>query len=307
MEGLATARVAFGLAVLDKPEGMTSNALVSRVRAVAGNKKAGHTGTLDPFATGVMIVGVGKATRLFPYLVGQHKRYHAVLKLGQRTDTADRTGEVCETGPVPTPGEVDIDRVAQELTGRRFQTPPRYSAKKVAGARSYALARAGHEVALAPVEIEVTKLSAGWLASEDGSLLEFEVECSRGTYVRTLGEEIAAGLGTVGHLTQLRRTYSDGYDVSEALALEDFTLAGFLPLGRALAPFAIGFIGSAVHAAALHGHPVNLSDVSDLEGAGEHVALFGCAPAGRDSLDVEALVGLYSRQGDALVANAVLG
>ena len=289
--------VDFGIAVVDKPEGMTSNAVLSRVRKIVSNKRAGHTGTLDPFATGVLVIGVGRATRLFPLLQAKRKRYSAILHLGSATDTADLTGNVVESCPIMTFSSQDLDRIAADLIGRQYQIPPAYSAKKIAGVPSHVLARQNRAVDLAPVEIEIFSLVLG--AAESPGTVCVDVECSRGTYIRTLGEKIALELGTVGHLVSLRRTLSDGFEIQNAVALERFDSGSFIELERILADFAVARISDSAFEHARHGHPIPLGDVSYLRPSeavgrdqGGLVAVFRDRPA-LGSLAVADFVGMY--------------
>ncbi|MDA8262697.1 MAG: tRNA pseudouridine(55) synthase TruB [Actinomycetota bacterium] len=295
----------FGLAVVDKPAGLTSNAALSRIRRALGTKRAGHTGTLDPFATGVLVVAVGRATRLIPLITGDRKRYSAILRLGTGTDTLDATGEIVATKPVPPLDGQVLEGLTQTLTGKQLQTPPAFSAKKIAGVRAHDLARRGETPDLAPVEVEIFALRIA--AAGGGNALHLEVECSRGTYVRSLGEAIAERLGTVGHLSELRRTYSDGFSDAEAVPLEDFSPARLLPLGRVLEGFAIGFIDGAALEAARHGHPVPAA-AARLEETDEGAlaALFPGAPRKWSELGTQEPVGVYRMRSGSLVAEMVL-
>lgn len=204
--------------VVDKPVGVTSHDMVSVVRALIGAKKVGHTGTLDPFATGVLPLALGPATRLISFLDESHKVYDATLALGSATETGDPEGEVVATGPVP---DLDPEAVAAVLTtfvGDRMQTPPPYSAVKVNGRPLYAYARAGEtvEVPARPIQIHSMTL----LGIEHG-LVRFRVACGRGTYVRVLGIELAQALGTVGHLVALRRLRSGPFTLDDAVTLPE--------------------------------------------------------------------------------------
>ncbi|MDA8116291.1 MAG: tRNA pseudouridine(55) synthase TruB [Actinomycetota bacterium] len=296
----------FGFAVLDKPAGLTSNAALSRVRRILGTKRAGHTGTLDPFATGVLVVAVGRATRLIPLITGDRKRYRAVLSLGVATDTLDSTGEVVATAAVPDYGPEELAAAARALSGRQLQKPPVFSAKKIAGVRAHDLARRGEAPDLAPVEVEIYSLAI-LPVRNDPAKLAVEVECSRGTYVRSLGESIAAHLGTVGHLSELRRTYSDGFDVEEAVALEEFSAGSLLPLGRVLAGFAVGFIEGPVLDAARHGHPFEAVAAGVEDAAeGSLAAVFAGPLCERSALGGREPVGVYRLRSGRLVPEMVL-
>lgn len=204
------------LTLIDKEVGLTSNSVVGKVRHVSGNSRVGHSGTLDPFASGLMVVALGQGTRLLPFLHNTPKRYQARLILGASTDTGDLTGEVVERRTVPDSSGILLDEVISSQLGESMQVPPVYSARKVDGVRSYQLAREGRAVELGASAINIYEISGTWISDE---IIDFEVSCSRGTYVRTLGEDIAKGLGTLGYLSQLRRIESDGFSVSDASPL----------------------------------------------------------------------------------------
>jgi len=192
-----------GIVLLDKPEGLTSNAALQRVRRAFRARKAGHTGSLDPLASGLLPVCLGQATKVCGFLLEADKTYRFRLALGSRTSTGDRAGETVEMAPVP-PLEPDrVRAVAATFLGESTQVPPMYSALKHEGERLYRLARAGVEVERAPRRIRIERLDC--LGAGD-NWLDFEVACSKGTYVRSLGEDLARALGTVGHLASLRRT-----------------------------------------------------------------------------------------------------
>lgn len=207
---------AAGFLVVDKPPGVTSHDVVAIVRAVTGLKKVGHTGTLDPFATGVLPLALGAATRLIQYLDEDQKVYDAGILLGRATDTGDPTGSVTEERPVPPLDRVTVERVLAGFVGTRMQTPPRYSAVKVAGRPLYAYARAGEavEVRARPVRIDAMDL-----ADFDPPRLRVVIRCSRGTYARVIAEEVGEALGTVGHLDELRRLASGPFHIEHAVGL----------------------------------------------------------------------------------------
>jgi tRNA pseudouridine55 synthase len=226
-----------GLVVVDKPGGMTSHDVVARVRRLAGTRKVGHAGTLDPMATGVLVVGVEKATRLLGYLTLTEKEYDATIRLGQSTSTDDAEGEI--TGGATAAG-VSAETLAAAvagLTGEIEQVPPAVSAIKVDGQRAYRLTRAGAapELKSRPVTVYEFTVTA---VRRDGELLDVDatVRCSSGTYIRALARDLGAALGTGGHLTRLRRTRVGGYRIEDARTLEQ--LAGrfeVLPLAQAAA------------------------------------------------------------------------
>ena len=210
-----------GVVVVDKPEGSTSTAVVNWVKRCLGAKRAGHTGTLDPFATGVLPVCVGLATRVIPYLDEHFKEYRAELRLGADTDTLDSTGEVVRETPAAVVEHITEEAVRRALdafTGGIEQTPPMYSAIKKDGRRMYDLAREGIEVERAKRRITVEELR---LTEYSPPVIEFFVRCSRGTYVRSLGVDIAHSLGCAGHLSALRRMRSGSFDLSGASTMDE--------------------------------------------------------------------------------------
>lgn len=217
------APVAPGFLVVDKPVGVTSHDVVGMVRAVTGVRKVGHTGTLDPFATGVLPLALGHATRLIQYLDESLKVYDATLALGQRTDTGDHTGEVVAEAPVPSLSEERVAPVLAGLVGEREQVPPRYSAVKVAGKPLYKYARAGEEV---EVRARLVRIDAVELISLESDRLRVRIRCGRGTYARVLAEELGQALGTEAHLVALRRERSGPFTLEGALSLPE--LAGLV-------------------------------------------------------------------------------
>ena len=207
-----------GVLVLDKPEGITSQAAVNVVNKILKVKRAGHTGTLDPFATGVLPICVNKATKIIPYLNSKVKIYEALLKLGTSTDTLDLTGTVVESKSVGEFSENRVSDVFSEFKGKITQIPPMFSAIKKEGVRLYEYARKGVEVERQSREITVWELN---LINLDLPYVRFMVQCSRGTYVRVLAADIARRLDTVGHLVELRRIESDGFNIKDAVTIED--------------------------------------------------------------------------------------
>jgi len=192
-----------GVVLLDKPEGLTSNAALQRVRRAFRARKAGHTGSLDPLASGLLPICLGQATKASGQLLDVDKTYRFRLVLGSRTSTGDRAGEVIESAPVPRLDERGLSTLAASFLGESTQVPPMYSALKHEGQRLYRLARAGVEVERAPRKVRIDRLE---LLALDPGWLDFEVTCSKGTYVRSLAEDLAVALGTVGHVGSLRRT-----------------------------------------------------------------------------------------------------
>ncbi len=222
-----------GFLVVDKAVGITSHDVVAMVRAVTGIKKVGHTGTLDPFASGVLPLALGSATRLIQHLDESQKVYDATIALGVATDTGDPTGEVVDQQPVPSLDPELVDGVLAGFLGDRMQKPHRYSAVKVKGRRLYDYARKGEEVEVEARPIHIYSLRA--LDLQESSL-RIELTCSRGTYARGLADEIAVALGTVGHLSTLSRLRSGPFDMDHALSLEALSqiVAGTPEWARAL-------------------------------------------------------------------------
>jgi tRNA pseudouridine55 synthase len=215
-----------GILLVDKPGGITSHDVVSRVRKLAGTRKVGHAGTLDPMATGLLILGIDSSTRLLTYLVGLDKEYLATIRLGFATTTDDAEGEAIGE-PVDT-GAVTADAIAsaiQPLTGVISQIPSSVSAIKVDGKRSYDRVRAGEEFTLAAREVTVEAFEV--LETRPGEV-DVRVECSSGTYIRALARDLGAALGIGGHLTSLRRTRIGPFSVSAAGTLGDSLMQGLL-------------------------------------------------------------------------------
>jgi tRNA pseudouridine55 synthase len=207
-----------GILPVDKPEGPTSHDIVIRARRALHERRIGHTGTLDPFASGLLLLCIGRATRLAEYLTGLDKTYHATARLGASTDTDDRTGRVLAASDAWRGLTVaQVEEAARSLAGPQLQVPPVYSAKKVDGERMYQRARRGAAVELPPVPVIVHRIEVLGLDLPD---VELEVECSSGTYIRALARDLGARLGTGAHLTTLRRTRVGGLGVAGALPVE---------------------------------------------------------------------------------------
>jgi len=223
-----------GIILLNKPVGPSSNGILQKVMRIFNAKKGGHTGALDPFATGLLPICLGEATKVSGLLLDSDKRYTATLKLGDQTDTGDTEGEVIKTVPVPTLTDADIQAVLTQFTGPIEQIPPMYSALKHQGKPLYYYARQGIEIERPARSIVIRQLNL--ISYEDGVLI-FDVECSKGTYVRTLGEEVALALGTVGHLTALHRTQTGDLKGDDMLTFEEIEiqkLAAIHPIDIAL-------------------------------------------------------------------------
>ena len=205
-----------GLLIIDKPQGMTS-ADVVRVVKHRLQCKTGHLGTLDPFATGVLPVCIGEGTKIAQFLSIATKTYTGIIRLGRQTDTGDLTGAVINSAPVPPIAREQLAGLEQQLRGDVAQIPPMYSALKHQGTPLYKLARRGIEVERPPRQIHIDALR---LTAQDESALAFSLSCSKGTYVRTLAEQIGVSLGTVAHLEALRRTHFGAFSLEEALTLD---------------------------------------------------------------------------------------
>jgi tRNA pseudouridine55 synthase len=211
-----------GLVIADKPAGMTSHDVVGRIRRLAGTRKVGHAGTLDPMATGVLVVGVEKATRLLGHLTLADKEYQATIRLGQGTDTDDAEGTVVAAASAAAVTDAAIAAGVAALTGPIEQIPPGVSAIKVGGQRAYKLTRDGQapELAARPVIVHEFTVTA---IRRDGDVLDLDatVTCSTGTYIRALARDLGQALGTAGHLTALRRTRSGSYGIEAARTLDE--------------------------------------------------------------------------------------
>jgi tRNA pseudouridine55 synthase len=214
-----------GALIIDKPAGLTSHDVVARLRRAAGTRRIGHAGTLDPFATGVLLVCLERATRLLQYLVGHDKEYFATVRTGFATDTQDLTGK--QITALESSDLLSVERVEtvlKEFVGSQWQTPPMFSAKKIAGERLYKAAREGREVERQPVAIEIRALDLLTLqeTNADGTRdFLMRVRSSSGTYVRTLAHDIGEKLGTGAHLSALRRTAVGHFRIEDALTLEE--------------------------------------------------------------------------------------
>ena len=252
-----------GALVVDKPRGPTSHDVVARVRRVLDLRRAGHTGTLDPFATGVLVVCLGRATRLARFLAEGDKLYEAEVHLGFATSTDDLEGE-----PLGPPGQPDVSREAvlaacARLVGPQLQRPPAFSAKRVGGRRAYDLARAGRPTQPDPVPVIVHALE---VLVFEGSRLEIRVRCSPGTYVRAIARDLGEALGTGAHLAALRRTESGGFGLDAALPLDQLETRGrerVVPLRGLLAAWPCVRVGDAGREALRHGRDLTESHVLD--------------------------------------------
>ncbi|BCX05328.1 MAG: tRNA pseudouridine synthase B [Candidatus Roseilinea sp.] len=234
-----------GLLIVDKPGGMSSHDVVARARRLLREKRIGHAGTLDPMATGVLVLCVGQATRLSEYLLGEDKAYEGMIRLGQRTTTDDAEGEVIATHRVPPISEEMLRRLETQFTGTIAQMPPQFSAIQKGGQRAYALARQGRPVELEPRQVTVYELRLAPVGSEASAIrhLRICVHCSAGTYIRALARDIGEALGCGGHLVALRRTQAGHFTLADAITLDRVEAAAregqteslLLPMDRAVA------------------------------------------------------------------------
>lgn len=211
-----------GILLVDKPEGWTSHDVVGRLRRLTGQRRIGHSGTLDPMATGLLVVFLGRATRAVEFAEGHDKAYTALLRPGLVTDTLDTTGRVLEsTGLRPT--RTALEAVLPAFRGEIEQLPPMYSAIKQGGKKLYEIARAGGQVERKPRRVTIYRLEC---TGERGGDFELEIECSKGTYIRTLCDDIGRALGCGACMSGLRRTRAGGFRVEDALTLEEIELRG---------------------------------------------------------------------------------
>lgn len=247
-----------GLLFVDKPAGISSHDVVSTVRRAARTRRVGHAGTLDPFATGLLVLAVGVSTRLLPYVAGEPKVYDAVFQFGAETDTDDRTGTVVRNAQLPDPAMVLAATTA--LTGTFEQVPPAFSAKHVNGQRAYAVARRGGVVALAPVMVTVHQWE---MLEQHDTHIRVRITCAGGTYVRALARDLGRALHSAAHCTDLRRQSSGRADVVDAVPLDALipgsVFDGHIPLVSALTflePMARESVDDAALAALSHGRSI---------------------------------------------------
>ncbi|MEX0619918.1 MAG: tRNA pseudouridine(55) synthase TruB [Pseudohongiellaceae bacterium] len=206
-----------GIIVLDKPKGLSSNSALQEVKRIFNAEKAGHTGSLDPLATGVLPLCLGEATKVSRFLLDSDKRYRARVRLGQKTDTGDAEGTVTESMPVPSLTREELDHVVQRFSGEIEQLPPMYSALKHKGQPLYKLAREGKEVEREPRFIEVYSIALTDFARDE---FEIDLHCSKGTYVRTIADDIGAELGCGAHVTALRRLQAGEFREADCITIE---------------------------------------------------------------------------------------
>ena len=223
-----------GFLLIDKESDYTSRDVCNIIAKIFDAKKVGHAGTLDPFATGLLIVGINNATKALTFIEGQYKTYEATLLLGSKTSSGDHTDEIVETKPVPSLNKDEIETIFKNLLGEHEQTVPITSAVHVNGRKLYHYAHLNQEVELPKRTIEIKELK---LISFNENEIKFVTTVSKGTYIRVLGETIAERLGTVGHLTSLRRTKILDIDVSGATKIKDLTEDKLLPIADVITKF----------------------------------------------------------------------
>jgi len=222
-----------GVLLVDKPQGCTSHDVVSRLRRKLAMKRIGHAGTLDPMATGLLIMLIGKATRISQYLTSLDKEYEGTIRLGVVTNSQDAEGEVMEARPVPAFTEAEVRAAMQTYLGDQYQTPPMFSAIKVDGVPLYKRARKGEEVEREPRFIRVAGYELTRFALPE---LDFRLRCSKGTYVRTLAHDLGQKLGCGAHLSALRRTGTDKFRIEAALPLAEIEALPVPEIERRLLP-----------------------------------------------------------------------
>ena len=229
-----------GWLVVDKPAGVTSNGVVNKVRRALDARKAGHAGTLDPAATGVLAIALGEATKTVPHVTDALKCYRFTIRLGQATSTDDADGDVIAQTP-QRPADTDIETALAGFRGEIMQVPPQYSAVKIDGERAYARARGGEEMSLSPRPLWVERLEMR--ARPDSDHVELEMVCGKGGYVRAIARDLGAALGCLGHVTQLRRVWSGPFEAAQGVAMaqiedpaaRDTLESALLPLEEGLA------------------------------------------------------------------------
>jgi tRNA pseudouridine55 synthase len=223
-----------GILLIDKPKGITSHDIVDRVRRKLRMKRIGHAGTLDPMATGLVIILVGKATKASQFLMGLDKTYEGTILLGKSTNTHDADGQVTLERPVPTLTEADVTALLKSFEGDQYQTPPMFSAKKKEGVPLYKLARKGKEVEREARVIHVSSFDLDEFHAPDK--IDFTVSCTKGTYVRTLAHDLGEKLGCGAHLISLNRTDIEKFRIEDSISLEAFENLDSAEINRRLIP-----------------------------------------------------------------------
>jgi tRNA pseudouridine55 synthase len=286
-----------GIVVIDKPAGMTSHDVVDRVRDIFQTKKVGHAGTLDPDATGVLLIGVGRATRFLSYAQGAPKSYRAVARFGTATSTQDASGDVIETKDVSLTRE-QLEIGAEKFVGEISQVPPMVSAVRIGGQRLHRMARMGKEIEREPRGVKVYELKVVDFTSGDVTEATLDIRCSGGTYIRTLIHDLGVALGTVAHMARLVRTETGGFTLDDAVPLSEITPDHLRPVSEAVKGlFKLEVDPDAVRLVT-NGRPLNLG-AAKLPGVeeGDHVAVVSGGN----------LIAVYKRKGPQLKADRVIG
>lgn len=222
-----------GVLLVDKPTDHTSHDVIARLRGILKMKRIGHAGTLDPMATGVLVVLVGKATRASQYLMSLDKEYTGTIKLGAVTNTQDAEGEILETRPVPPLTEAEVRATAQSFIGDQYQMPPMFSAIKIDGVPLYKSARKGEEVEREPRFVRISSFELTRIAPPE---IDFVIRCTKGTYVRTIAHDYGAKLGCGGHLASLRRTATGKFAIAQCLTLDQIQAMTLPEIEKRLIP-----------------------------------------------------------------------
>jgi tRNA pseudouridine55 synthase len=280
-----------GLLLVDKPPGVTSHDVVAIVRRAVGSQRVGHAGTLDPFATGLLVVLVGRGTRLIPYIDGEPKVYDATIRFGTETDTDDATGTVVRQAGQPR--DTDVVAAIDRLTGVIDQVPPAYSAKQIGGKRAYASARRGAALDLEPARVTVHSWELGPMT--DGQLTA-RITCSGGTYIRALARDLGRLSSSAAHLSALRRVRSGVFAVDEACSLDQLRAGDFMmrPLRAAIPSLPTRRVDDLELVRVLHGNTIA---IGDLHADAPRVALVD---------DTQTLVAVAERDGNELRPKLVL-
>ncbi|MDR9362606.1 MAG: tRNA pseudouridine(55) synthase TruB [Microbacteriaceae bacterium] len=228
-----------GIALIDKPKGFTSHDAVAKLRGVLGTRKVGHAGTLDPMATGLLVIGVGSGTKLMTYLSGSNKSYQATVRLGQTTFTDDAEGEViaqAEQSELDSLTPEEIKTVINSFLGKQQQVPSRVSAKKIDGKRAYDLAREGEEFELKAVEVEISRIESSQPKFNQLIDVDIAVDCSSGTFIRAIARDLGEKLGVGAHLTALRRTKVGDFSIDQATAIDEAAPMSMVEAAKKILP-----------------------------------------------------------------------
>lgn len=230
---------ASGIALIDKPNGFTSHDAVAKLRGVLKTRKVGHAGTLDPMATGLLVIGVGSGTKLMTYLSGSDKSYQATVRLGQTTFTDDAEGEVvaqAQQSELDSLTPEEITKAINSFLGKQQQVPSRVSAKKIDGKRAYDLAREGKEFKLEAVEVEISRIESSQPKFDQLIDVDIAIDCSSGTFIRAIARDLGEKLGVGAHLTALRRTKVGHFGIDEATAIDDAEPMSMVTAARKILP-----------------------------------------------------------------------